>query len=116
MRAIKVNCWRHDLRKAMLALAISLAFLFSFIYVGSATAPTGGDIGSATSLSFDITVVGQSLSYTFKAKDIGSNNMKLRIDMTMAGQNFIYIINGATQTVWTYYSGTWTDLSSSFST
>jgi ABC-type oligopeptide transport system substrate-binding subunit len=69
-------------------------------------------------LSFDVTgtVSGNSVSYTFKAKDIGSSNAKLRIDMTATGQDITYIVNGATQTAWMYVMGAWTDMSSSFST
>jgi len=53
---------------------------------------------------------------TFKAKDIGSSSMRIRIEGTAAGYDFIYIINGANQTLWVYAMGQWTDMSSSFST
>jgi len=77
---------------------------------------TGSDIASATSLSFDVTESSTSSTMTFKAKDIGSTNMKLRIEGTAASYDFIYIINGATQTMWMYAGGTWLDMSSSYST
>jgi hypothetical protein len=77
---------------------------------------TGGDVGSATSLSFDITETSTGSAFTYKAKDIGSSNMKMRIEGTVSSYDIIYIINGATQTMWMYASGTWFDMSSSYST
>jgi hypothetical protein len=105
-------------RKAALALAISLAFLFSLIYVGPVVAPTGGNVESATSLSFQVdgSYAGYTFSYTFKAKDIESSNAKLRIDMTAAGTTIGYIINGALQKVWVSYGGQWTEVTGDFST
>jgi len=72
----------------------------------------GGDIGSATNLSFDVTYAGQSVSY--KVKDIGSTNMKIRVGMTVSGYDMIYIMDGAAQTVWVYTAGAWMDMSSTF--
>jgi len=79
--------------------------------------PTGG-IGSATSLSFkvDSTMGGYSLSYTFKAKNIGSEHLKLRIDGTAMDQSVVYIVNGETQQAWMSSGDQWTDLSSTYST
>lgn len=76
----------------------------------------GGGIGSATSLSFRVTgtVQGSSLDYTFYAKDIGSSGLKLRIEGTAVGQEFKYIINGASQQMWIYSAGQWVDLSSMY--
>jgi outer membrane lipoprotein-sorting protein len=84
---------------------------------GGENQPSGGDVGSATSLSYDITETSTGSAFTFKAKDIGSSNMKMRIEGTFAGmEDIIYIINGATQTMWMSYGGTWTDMSSYYST
>jgi len=85
---------------------------------GGGGGTTGGDIGSATSLSFDVaaTAAGYSISYTFKAKDLGSSNAKMRVDMTTAGTTVGYIINGALQKVWVSYGGTWTELPGEYST
>jgi len=54
-----------------------------------------GGAGTATSLQFTVDVTtGEEIStMIFKAKDIGSNNMKIRVEGTMAGQEIIYIIN-----------------------
>jgi hypothetical protein len=76
----------------------------------------GGDIGSATSLQCDVTESSSGSAFTLKAKDIGSSNMKMRIDMT-APTAMSIIVNGATQTAWMYTAATgWYDMSSSFST
>jgi hypothetical protein len=82
---------------------------------GGTSGGGGGGAGSATSLSFDIADTSSSSTFTLKAKDIGSTNMKMRIEGTVSGYDIIYIINGATQTMWMYTSGTWLDMSSQFS-
>jgi hypothetical protein len=41
--------------------------------------------------------------------------MKVRVEGTTAGQEFVYIINGAQQKVWIYAAGQWIDMSGSFS-
>lgn len=77
----------------------------------------GGGVGEATSLQFavDVATEGETYTMTFKAKDIGSNNMKIRVEGTAEGQEFIYIINGAQQKLWVYAAGMWVDLSDQFS-
>jgi len=78
---------------------------------------TGGDVGSATSLSFDMTDTSSASTLTFKAKDIGSSDMKMRIEGTAAGYDIIYILNGEQQSAWMYMAATgWVDVSSTFST
>ncbi|MCJ7720263.1 MAG: hypothetical protein MUO36_02225 [Candidatus Hadarchaeum sp.] len=79
----------------------------------------GGDITGATNLSFNMTssAGGVSSSMTFYAKDIGSTNLKMRVEGTAAGYDFKYIINGTLQKLWVYAGGMWTDMTSSlFST
>jgi hypothetical protein len=73
----------------------------------------GGGITGATSLQFDITDTSSGLVGTIKAKNIGSSNLKLRLDET-APSAMSVLINEATQTVWIYASGTWMDMSSYF--
>jgi len=66
---------------------------------------TGGDVGSATSLSFDITDTSQGMALAFKAKDIGSSSLKLRMEGTYSGAEFVCILNGALQKCWVSYGG-----------
>ena len=77
----------------------------------------GNSVASASSLSFRVTSSygGISADYTFKAKDIGSSGMKVRVEGTVAGQSFIYIINGAQRKVWMYAGDQWIDMSEHFS-
>jgi hypothetical protein len=77
----------------------------------------GGDIGSATSLKFDVssTTGGVSSSMTFYVKGIGSDAVKMRVEGTAAGQEFKLIINGEQEKVWMYIAGQWMDFSSSYS-
>lgn len=76
----------------------------------------GGGVGTATSLQFtvDSTVGEVSSTMTYKVKDIGSDDMKIRVDGTTAGQDFVLIVNGAQQRVWMYIAGQWTDYSDEF--
>ena len=76
----------------------------------------GGDIAGATNLSFDMTNTSPAMALAFKAKDIGSSSMKLRMEGTYLSQDFGCILNGAQQKLWVEYGGTWTDMSSYYST
>ena len=82
-------------------------------------AETGGNVAGASSLQYTVAVTdssGASLgSYTYSAKNAGTNNLMLRIESTgVSGGDFIYIINGAQQKAWVETGGVWTDLSSTF--
>jgi FlaG/FlaF family flagellin (archaellin) len=77
--------------------------------------PTAPDIEGATSLQFSVDVTSGSTSYTntYMAKNIGTSNMMIRIEMT-DGYNATDIVNAAQQKVWEYANGEWTDLSDAF--
>jgi hypothetical protein len=88
------------------------------------TTPTttpGGGIETATSLAFDVDVTseGTTSTMTFKAKDIGTNNMKIRMEGTIlvdeTTQDYIVIANGELQKAWMYTGGVWMDMSDYFS-
>jgi parallel beta-helix repeat protein len=81
----------------------------------------GGNIAGATSLRFnlDITAQGESTTGTVMVKNIGTNNMMLRMEVTYNLENYIWIMNEPQQKVWVYgvYGyDQWTDLSADFST
>jgi hypothetical protein len=84
---------------------------------GGGTGGGGGNIAEATSLQFkaDTTIQGVSGTYTFKAKNIGTPNMMMRIEGAYQGQNVIMIINGAQQKLWACEGGQWMDLSTNYS-
>jgi hypothetical protein len=78
-------------------------------------------VGTASSLQFSIDITSAGVAqgtYTYMAKNAGTNNLMLRIEMkdTNGATTFIYIVNGAQQKAWMYDGTTWTDLSASFST
>ena len=57
------------------------------------------------------------MTYTYMAKNAGTNNLMLRIETTDAsGTTNIIIVNGVLQKSWTYDGTEWTDISSTYST
>lgn len=80
----------------------------------TATAP---DVAEASSLQFSVDVTAEGSSYTnnYMAKNIGTSDMMMRIEMLSTDGDIIYIVNGAEQKVWMYAGGEWTDMSMSFS-
>jgi hypothetical protein len=79
--------------------------------------PTGANVSGASSLQFSVDVTGGSSAGTYKymAKNIGTSNMMIRVEITSSSGNLVYIVNGAQQKAWAYQNGAWTDLSSTFS-
>jgi hypothetical protein len=83
---------------------------------GSGGGGTTGVTG-ASSLQFTVDVTGGSSQGTYKymAKNIGTSNMMIRIEITSSSGNLVYIVNGAQQKAWAYQNNEWADLSSTFS-
>lgn len=81
------------------------------------TTTPGGGIGSATSISFKEDIISEGITITaiYSAKNIGSDQMKMRIEVTTGGLESTTIINGELQQVWIYASGVWMDMSGMFS-
>ena len=80
---------------------------------------TGGDVASASSLMYSVSATegGQTQGYIYRAKNVGTSNLMLRIDYTDAsGELSIFIINGAQQKAWSYSDGEWVDVSDSYTT
>jgi hypothetical protein len=101
---------------AIVAVAVGLG-IYAMRGGGGGGASGGGNIAEASSLQFkaDTTIQGVSGTYTFKAKNIGTSNMMMRIEGTYQGQNVVMIINGALQKLWMYGNGQWMDLSTYYS-
>jgi hypothetical protein len=87
------------------------------------TSPTssgcGSNVAGASSLQYTVSITNSSGavqgSWTYYAKNAGTNNLMLRIDYTdSTGENFVYIVNGVQQKVWYETGGQWTDLSADF--
>ncbi|MFA5375069.1 MAG: hypothetical protein WC455_04855 [Dehalococcoidia bacterium] len=72
----------------------------------------------ATSLDFTIQVDSQGAVYTYqyRARNIGTNLLDIRVDMTSAQVNAAYIVSGSSQQAWLYSDGQWIDMSQSFNT
>jgi hypothetical protein len=92
----------------------------------TATVSGGGggispNIAEASSLQFSVSVTDSSGAsqgtYTYYAKNAGTSNLMIRIEMTdSSGSNMVYIVNGALQKAWVETGDIWQDISSSYTT
>jgi hypothetical protein len=80
-------------------------------------APTP-DVAGATSIGIKVNATwegGVNELYAFTAKNLGTSDTLLRVDMTDAqGNVFIYLYNQTAQTLWIQYDGAWVDSSTDF--
>ena len=84
---------------------------------GATPTPTTPDVEGATSLQFSVEVTSEGTSWgtnTYMAKNIGTSDMMIRIEIASADGDFVYIVNGADQEAWAYAAGEWTDMSDTF--
>ena len=86
----------------------------------TSSTPSSNGVATASSLQFSIDVTSggvKQFTYTYMAKNAGTNNLMLRIETTDdSGTTSIYIINGVLQKAWTYDGTEWTDISQVYST
>ncbi len=84
--------------------------------VSTPTAAPGNNVATATSLQYNVDVVvnGTTSTFVYKAKNLGTENVMLRVDMTVEGQQYSYVLNAAQQKSWVSMGGTWVE--SSFAT
>ena len=65
------------------------------------------DVAAATSMQYTVEWTnGERMVWTYWAKDIGTENLKLRIEMTN-GYEMIYVVNGELQKIWGFSDGQW---------
>jgi hypothetical protein len=112
-------------RKTLIAVIVIVAIAAVAVGVYLATQSGGGGGGGATtgvagasSLQFSISVTQGGVSqgtYKYMAKNIGTSSMMIRVEITSADGDLIYIVNGAQQKAWGYSGGEWIDLSDTFS-
>lgn len=72
------------------------------------------DVGGASSMQFKVSVDpadAESVEYEYMIKNAGTSSLMMRIEMESAGEEFIYIINGAQETVWICSDGEWMEFS-----
>jgi uncharacterized protein (UPF0333 family) len=121
-------------KKAVSMVLVAVIVIVVVVVVGVAAywalSNTGGDgggdgngggedvytVGNATSLAFTISAEeGNSIGTTvYKAKNIGTDNFMLRIEINAEGMDLIYIVNGAEQKAWADEGSGWQDLSDTF--
>ena len=80
---------------------------------------TDVDVAGARSLRFKVSVNpvdSDSVEYSYMIKNAGTSSLMMRIEMESAGEDFMYIINGAQQKVWIYSDGEWMDFSNMYPT
>ncbi|KON31842.1 hypothetical protein AC478_02060 [miscellaneous Crenarchaeota group-1 archaeon SG8-32-3] len=78
--------------------------------------PTPVGIEGASSLEFVVSATEGESAGTAKyyAKNIGTDDMMIRIEFVMDPENLIYIVNGATEESWGYEGGAWVDYSDTY--
>lgn len=75
-------------------------------------------IGTATSLDFTLEYVteGQgTFTYQYRARNIGTSDLDLRVDMSMPQVNAKYILKGSTHEGWAYNGQQWVEFSMMYS-
>ena len=82
---------------------------------GGEETPTG--IADATSLQFSVNISGGESegAYNYYAKNIGTSDMMIRVEIPVSDMQLVYIVNGALQKAWANEGTTWMDLSDTFS-
>jgi len=78
--------------------------------------PTPTGVADATSLQFTVDITGGASEGTtnYYAKNIGTDNMMVRVECEYGGMTLTYIVNGAEQKAWADEGTGWVDLSDTF--
>jgi len=84
---------------------------------GATPTPTPTGAADATSLQYTVEITGgdSAGTYNYYAKNIGTSNMMIRVEIPLGEMNFTYIVNGAEQKAWANEGSGWVDLSATFS-
>jgi hypothetical protein len=79
-----------------------------------ATPTPSPGVEGASSLQFSVEITGGASegSYNYYAKNIGTDDMMIRVEIP--AYEFTYIVNGAEQKAWSNEGSGWVDLSSTF--
>jgi hypothetical protein len=111
---------------AIIVIAVVIAGVAVYVLYSGGGEPTPtptptptSPVEGATSMRFDVnvTVEGGVELDSFTAKNLGTSNVLLRVDVEdVDGVAFIYLMNQTGQTVWVNYAGTWMDDSANFAT
>jgi len=102
---------------AVLVVAVVGVGVGAYVFLGMGGGGGTTNVADATSLQYDadVTYQGSTSLYKFAARDMGTSDMALRIDIFGgASGNYTYILNGKDQTAWVGVNDEWSDLSSDF--
>jgi hypothetical protein len=80
--------------------------------------PTPTGIEGASSLQFSVEITGGESAGTYKyyAKNIGTDDVMIRVEIPLEGMDdLVYIVNGAQEKAWANEGAGWVDLSDTFS-
>jgi hypothetical protein len=79
--------------------------------------PTPAGIEGASSLQYSVDITGgvSEGSYIFYGKNIGTDDLMIRVECAYGEMTLIYIVNGAEQKAWADEGAGWVDLSDTFS-
>ncbi|MBK5133747.1 hypothetical protein JJE00_04875 [Candidatus Bathyarchaeota archaeon] len=74
-------------------------------------------VKNASSLQFSVSITreGETYETMYWAKNIGTSDLMIRVEIPDTSGDLIYIVNGANQTAWASTAGEWMDLSDTFS-
>ncbi len=92
---------------------------FSNVTQDEGSSQSQTNVQEASSLKFSLSSTQDSTqlyAFTVQGKNIGTQDMMLRIEGTLPGidQDVIYIINGVQKKAWMYANNQWIDLSSEY--
>ena len=76
--------------------------------------PTGIEGASSLQLTIEITGGDAAGTYEYMAKNIGTDDMSIRVEIPIGEMDLVYIVNGALQKAWANEGSGWVDLSDAF--
>jgi hypothetical protein len=109
---------------AIVVIVVVIAGIAVYVLYSGTGGENGGNGGetvitveNATSLQYDADVTSQGATITYKlaGKNLGTENLVIRIDL-LGGEagNYSYILNAGAQSAWAAVNDEWTDVSSDF--
>jgi hypothetical protein len=102
---------------AVLVIVIVVVAAGAYVFLGMNNGSGTPNVADATSLTYDsdVTYQGATSTYKWTARDMGTSDMALRIEIFGgASGNYTYILNGKDKTAWVGVNDEWSDLSSDF--
>ena len=107
---------------AALVIIIVIVGVGAYVFLGGGGGNgNGGEevitVSNATSLQYSVNFTdasGITGLYKFSGKNLGTENLMIRVEIEGGDTDYIYILNAGNETAWANLDGTWTDLSSTF--